>query len=51
MVACYLNFQFQVLTLLKGTKELGVAHFTVDTPQSLSLMHFHNIYGLELDPN
>jgi hypothetical protein len=33
MVACHLNFQFQVLALLKGTKELGVAHFIVDTPQ------------------
>jgi hypothetical protein len=33
MVACHFNFQFQVLALLKGTKELGVAHFTMDTPQ------------------
>jgi hypothetical protein len=32
MVACHLNFQFQVLALLKRTKELGVAHFTMDTP-------------------
>jgi hypothetical protein len=32
MVACHLNFQFQVLALLKGTKELGVNHFTMDTP-------------------
>jgi hypothetical protein len=32
MVACHLNFQFQVLALLKGTKELGVAHFTMDAP-------------------
>jgi hypothetical protein len=29
MVACHLNFQFQVLALLKGTKELGVANFTM----------------------
>ncbi len=32
MVACHLNFQFQVLVLLKGTKELGLAHFIVDIP-------------------
>ncbi len=32
MVACHLNFQFQVLVLLKGTKELGVAHYTMDNP-------------------
>jgi hypothetical protein len=31
MVACHLNFQFQVLALLKGTKELGVANFNVHT--------------------
>jgi len=30
MVACHLNFQFQVFVLLKGTKELGVIHYTVD---------------------
>jgi hypothetical protein len=29
MVTCHLNFQFQVLALLKGTKELGVANFIV----------------------
>jgi hypothetical protein len=33
MVACHLNFKFQVLALLKGTKELGVAHFFVDLPK------------------
>jgi len=32
MVACHLNFQFQVLVLLKGTKELGVAPYTMDLP-------------------
>jgi hypothetical protein len=32
MIACRLNFQFQVLALLKGTKELGLAHFIVDVP-------------------
>ncbi len=32
MVACHLNFQFQVFTLLKWTKELGLAHFIVDVP-------------------
>ncbi len=32
MVACHLNFQFQVLALLKRTKELGVIHFTMDAP-------------------
>jgi len=32
MVAWHLNFQFQVLALLKGIKELGVVHFTVDAP-------------------
>ncbi len=32
MVACHLNFQFQVLALLKWTKELGVTHFTMDAP-------------------
>ncbi len=26
MVACHLNFQFQVLAFWKGTKELGVDH-------------------------
>ncbi len=31
MVACHLNFQFQVLTLLKGTKVLGVAKLIVHT--------------------
>jgi hypothetical protein len=31
MVVCHFNFQFQVLALLKGTKELGVGHFTMDT--------------------
>jgi hypothetical protein len=25
-------FQFQILVLFKGTKELGVAHFIVDAP-------------------
>jgi hypothetical protein len=33
MVACHFNFKFQVLVLLKGTKELGVAHFIVDLPK------------------
>jgi len=32
MVACHFNFQFQVVAILKGTKELGVVHFTVDAP-------------------
>ncbi len=32
MFACHFNFQFQVLALLKGTKELGVVHFTMDAP-------------------
>jgi hypothetical protein len=32
MVACHLNFQFQVLVILKETKELGVVHFTMDAP-------------------
>jgi hypothetical protein len=32
MVACHLNFQFQILIPLKGKKELGVVHFIVDTP-------------------
>jgi hypothetical protein len=32
MVACHFNFQFQVLTLLKGTKELGLINFIVDIP-------------------
>ncbi len=36
MVACHLNFQFQVLTLLKRTKELGLAHFIVDVPKKVS---------------
>jgi hypothetical protein len=27
MVACHLNFQFQILALLERTKELGLAHF------------------------
>jgi hypothetical protein len=37
MVACHFNFQFQVLALLKGTKALGVTHFTMDTPLSIVL--------------
>ncbi len=36
MVACHLNFQFQVLTLLKRTKELGLVHFIVDVPKKVS---------------
>jgi hypothetical protein len=41
MVACHLNFQFQVLALLKGTKEFGMAHFTVDASDfSKVLSHF-----------
>jgi hypothetical protein len=36
MVTCHLNFQFQILVLLKGTKELGVAHYTMDTPMANS---------------
>ncbi len=32
MVTCHFNFQFQVLALLKGKKELGVVHFTMDAP-------------------
>jgi len=32
MVACHLNFHFQVLAFFKGTKELGVTHFTMDVP-------------------
>jgi hypothetical protein len=33
MVTCHLNFQFQVLALLKETKELGVAYFIVNLPK------------------
>jgi hypothetical protein len=41
MVACHLNVQFQVLVFLKGTKELGMIHFTVDAPDSLKVSsHF-----------
>ncbi len=29
------HFQFQAFVVLKGTKELGVAHYTVDTPNYL----------------
>jgi hypothetical protein len=55
MVACHLNFQFQVLTFLKGTKELGVSHFTLDAPKGLfkvklSLFcsfHVENANGLD----
>ncbi len=36
MVACHLNFQFQVLTLLKRTRELGLVHFIVDVPKKVS---------------
>ncbi len=43
MVACHLNFQFQVLTLLKGTKELGVVHFIVDTPFYLNNQSNYNV--------
>ncbi len=32
MVTCHFNFQFQVLVLLKGIKELGVVHYIVDLP-------------------
>jgi hypothetical protein len=32
MVACHLNFQFQVLALLKRTKKLVLANFIVDVP-------------------
>jgi len=32
MVACHFNFQFQILIHLKGTNELCVAHFIMDTP-------------------
>ncbi len=32
MVACHFNFQFPVLTFLKRTKELGLAHFIVNVP-------------------
>jgi hypothetical protein len=35
MVACHLNFQFQGFVLLKGIKELGVAHYIVDAPHYL----------------
>ncbi len=38
MVAYHFNFQFQVLTLLKRTKELGLAHFIMDIPHTLWLM-------------
>jgi len=48
MVAWHLNFQFQVLALLKGIKELGVVHFMVDAPlwgcrltlSSIASLHF-----------
>jgi hypothetical protein len=33
MDTCHPNFQFQVLALLKETKELGVANFIVDLPK------------------
>ncbi len=36
MVACHFNFQFQILVFLKGTKELGVVHYIVDTPMANS---------------
>jgi hypothetical protein len=35
MVACHFNFQFQAFVILKGTKELGVAHYIVDAPHCL----------------
>jgi hypothetical protein len=38
MVACHLNFQFQVLAFLKGTKELGVTHFIADVQQGSCLV-------------
>jgi hypothetical protein len=45
MVTCHLNFQFQVLALLKGTKDLGVAHFIVDVP-SLKAYFEKNMFGV-----
>jgi hypothetical protein len=53
MVACHLNFQFQVFTFLKRIKELGVVHFTMDT-RSLSFclglwmleLHLVGLWGL-----
>jgi len=40
MVAYHLNFQFQVLTFLKRTKELGLAHFIVGiTPKHVFKIH------------
>jgi hypothetical protein len=38
MIACHLNFQFQIFALLNGTKELGVVHFIVDVPYIYMVM-------------
>jgi hypothetical protein len=46
-------FQFQVLALLKGTKELGVAHFIVDAPMQHPLfifLVFFNIVSNNFNP-
>jgi len=38
MVACHLNFKFQIFALLKGIEELGVTHFIVDIPYGSCLV-------------
>jgi hypothetical protein len=35
---------FKVLALLKGTKELGVAHFIVDATHATSLIYFFGVF-------
>ncbi len=48
MVTCDPNFQFQVLAFLKGTKELGVAHFAVDAPLSCKFKHLNHFTHLHI---
>jgi hypothetical protein len=45
MVACHLNFQFQILALLKRTKELDVVHFIVDAPINGYIYLFTNVFN------
>jgi len=49
MVACHFYFQFQVLTLLKGSKELGVAHFIVDkfVTEFFLVVNFHHFSNIK----
>jgi hypothetical protein len=46
MIAWHLNFQFQILVLLKGIKELGVVHYIVDAP--MANLKFQNLAKIAL---